>query len=83
MKEDYDYVVDPHTACGFQDLDPSKTHVVLATAHPAKFPDTIKSAIGETPTDPSLESIRKKPMVSYPVEANAAAVREFLEKNAL
>jgi threonine synthase len=83
VKEDYDYVVDPHTACGFQDLDPSKTHVVLATAHPAKFPDTIKSAIGETPTDPSLESIRKKPMVSYPVEANAAAVREFLEKNAL
>ena len=83
VKEDYDYVIDPHTACGFQDLDPSKTHVVLATAHPAKFPEIINAAIGETPTEPSLEAIRKKSMVTYPVEATAAAVREFLEKHAL
>lgn len=83
VKEDYDYVIDPHTACGFQDLDPSKTHVVLATAHPAKFPEIIKAAIGEAPTEPSLEAIRKKPMVTYPVEATATAIREFLEKHAL
>ncbi|MCB1206631.1 MAG: threonine synthase [Verrucomicrobiae bacterium] len=83
VKEQYDYVVDPHTACGFQDLDLSSTHVVLATAHPAKFPAIIEKAIGETPTDPSLEAIKKKKMVSYPVEASAAAVRAFLEENGL
>jgi threonine synthase len=83
VKEKYDYVVDPHTACGFQDLDLSSTHIVLATAHPAKFPDTIRKAIGETPTDPSLEKIKDKEMVRYPVEATAAAVREFLVKNAI
>jgi threonine synthase len=83
VKEDYDYVVDPHTACGFQNLSPDRTHVVLATAHPAKFPDIIKKAIGETPTDPSLDALKTKKMVSYPVEATAAAVRQFLEENGI
>lgn len=81
VKEEYDYVVDPHTACGFQDLDLSKTHIVLATAHPAKFPDIIKKAIGETPTEDSLVALKKKKKVTYSVDATAAAVREFVEKN--
>ena len=83
VKEDYDYVIDPHTACGFQNLQPDRTHVVLATAHPAKFPEIIKKAIGETPTDPSLDALKGKKMVTYPVEANVAAVRKFLEENAI
>lgn len=83
VKEVYDYVIDPHTACGFQNLDPSSTHIVLATAHPAKFPDIIKQAIGETPTDPALEAIKKKKMVTYPVEATTGAVRKFLQENGL
>lgn len=83
VKEEYDYVIDPHTACGFQNLDPSSTHIVLATAHPAKFPDVIKAAIGETPTDPSLEALKKKKGVTYPVEAKTGAVRKFLEENGL
>tara|TARA_R110002096_G_scaffold84777_9_gene195540 strand:- start:3301 stop:4659 length:1359 start_codon:yes stop_codon:yes gene_type:complete len=81
VKEEYNYVVDPHTACGFQDLDPAKTHVVLATAHPAKFPDIINKAIGETPTEDSLEALKKKKQVTYPVEATADAVKAFIEKN--
>lgn len=83
VKEVYDYVVDPHTACGFQNLNPANTHIVLATAHPAKFPDIIKQAIGETPTDPSLEAIKKKKMVTYPVGATAGDIRKFLEENGL
>jgi len=83
VKEDYDYVVDPHTACGFQNLDPDRTHVVLATAHPAKFPEIIKKAIGEAPTDPSLDALKRTKMVTYPVEASAAAVRKFIEENCI
>jgi threonine synthase len=75
VKEKYDYIVDPHTACGFQDLDLSSTHVILATAHPAKFPDTIRKAIGEAPTDPALEKLKNKEQVKYPVAATADAVR--------
>lgn len=81
VKEDYDYVIDPHTACGFQDLDPERTHVILATAHPAKFPEIIKKAIGETPTEPSLNALKKKKKVTFPLEATTAAVRQFLEEN--
>ena len=47
----YGYIADPHTACGFKAIDPARTSVVLATAHPAKFPDTIKSALGLECTD--------------------------------
>ncbi len=83
VKEDYNYIVDPHTACGFQEIVPDKTNIVLATAHPAKFPDVIKKAIGETPRDDSLEALKKKTQKRYPVEANAGAVRDFLEKHAL
>lgn len=79
VKEEYNYVVDPHTACGFQDIDPSRTHIVLATAHPAKFPDIIEKAIGTAPTEDSLEALKKKRKKTYPVEANAAAVKEFIE----
>lgn len=83
VKEKYDYVVDPHTACGFQEINPDVTRVVLATAHPAKFPDVITKAIGETPKEPSLERIKKVDMVKYPVEASADAVRKFLEENGI
>ncbi|MEM9283075.1 MAG: threonine synthase [Verrucomicrobiota bacterium] len=81
VKETYDYVVDPHTACGFQDLNPSKTHVVLATAHPAKFPDVIKKAIGETPTEASLDALKKKKQVNYPVEMTAEAIQAFVTEH--
>lgn len=83
IKETYDYVVDPHTACGFQDIDPDHTHIVLATAHPAKFPDIITKAIGECPKEAALDALKKKKPVTYPVEANADAVRAFLKANAI
>src|SRR4051812_13985784 len=47
---EYRYVADPHTACGFKDVGtggPSdRVQIVLSTASPAKFPDTIREAIG-------------------------------------
>lgn len=83
VKEEFNYVVDPHTACGFQDLDLKSTHVILATAHPAKFPDVIEKAIGERPTHDSLEAIKKKKQVNFPVENSLEAVQKFVEDNAL
>ena len=43
---DFGYVVDPHTACGFTDLNAEEPTLVLSTAHPAKFPDTLEESIG-------------------------------------
>jgi len=44
----FDVVLDPHTAIGygaFDKINISGNNIVLATAHPCKFPDAIKNAI--------------------------------------
>jgi threonine synthase len=51
------YLLDPHTACGVvaahKTLPPGTTpRIVLATAHPAKFPDAVEAIIGERPPLP-------------------------------
>ncbi len=79
----YGYIVDPHTACGFKDFAPGRPSIVLATASPAKFPDTIKAAIGIEPTDPSLELLKSKPLVKYKLPATQAALRAFIDAHAV
>ena len=79
----YGYVVDPHTACAFKDLDASRPGVVLATADPAKFPDTILAAIGIEPRHPSLEALKSRPLVRHKIVADAGAIRAFIESRAV
>ncbi|MDA7813922.1 threonine synthase [Candidatus Pelagibacter sp.] len=46
--EKFDLVLDPHSAIGYGAFDKvniSGNNIVLATAHPCKFPDAIKNAI--------------------------------------
>jgi threonine synthase len=81
---DYGYVADPHTACGFKDIgaaDDGRARVVLATASPAKFPDTIKAAIGVEPTDPSLEALKARPVVKHRIRATPDAIRAFIDRH--
>jgi threonine synthase len=80
---EHGYVVDPHTACAFHELNPERVNVVLSTASPAKFPETIKSAIGFEPTHPSLEALKSKPIVKHRVNADPAAIRDFIEARAV
>ena len=81
--ERYGYVADPHTACAFADPDPDRLSIVLATAHPAKFPDTLRSAIGVDPTHGSLELLKSRPIVKHQVQADAASIRTFIEARAV
>lgn len=49
------YVLDPHSAVGMESVNELNTNepvVLLATAHPAKFPDAVKRAIGSCPALP-------------------------------
>lgn len=71
-------VVDPHTACAFQDLDPARYSVVLATAHPAKFPEALRGALGTAPTHPTLEELKSRPLRKHRLPANLAAVQAYL-----
>jgi threonine synthase len=80
---DYNYIVDPHTACGFQALTPGRTSVVLATASPAKFPDTIRAAIGLEPVDPALDALKTQPVVKHRLPADPAAIRRFIAEHAV
>jgi threonine synthase len=77
------YVVDPHTACGFQEIDPNRLSIVLATASPAKFPDTIRKAIDLEPTDPSLEALKTRPIVKHRLPAKAEAIKAYLAEHAI
>jgi len=58
LKATCGYLVDPHTACGIVAAeralgsDGGAPQVVLATAHPAKFPDAIAAITGERPALP-------------------------------
>jgi threonine synthase len=51
------YLLDPHSATALHTAreheSPSSPMVVLATAHPAKFPDAVKAACGVDPALPA------------------------------
>jgi len=59
------YLLDPHSAIGVrvaQGMTAASPMVVLATAHPAKFPDAVKSATGVTPALPDwLSDLMTRP----------------------
>ncbi|MEM7147157.1 MAG: threonine synthase [Verrucomicrobiota bacterium] len=88
VHDKYEIIVDPHTACGFQStfapetkLSPETHTVILATAHPAKFPDTIEKALGTRVTHPILEALKEKSRVRHAIPPNAAAIKDFIQAN--
>ena len=81
--ERYRYIVDPHTACAFKDINPQRVSIVLATAHPAKFPAAIHAAIGQEPTAPALEELKSRAIVKHRLPADAAAIKAFITARAV
>jgi threonine synthase len=78
------YLLDPHTATGVHvanQLSQSPTPmVVLATAHPAKFPDAVEAASGVRPELPE----ELQPMMSAPERMERLpAGREEVEAHVL
>ena len=80
---EHGYIVDPHTACGFKELNPDRVSIVLSTASPAKFPDTIRAAIGIEPKHPSLEVLKSKPIVKHLLASTPAAIRAYIDRHAV
>lgn len=81
--ERYGYLIDPHTACAFEDRDPDKVQLIMSTAHPAKFPDAIQQAIGMEVSHPSLDALKASPVVRHELESTEASIREFIERSSL
>jgi threonine synthase len=82
------YLLDPHTACGVvaaeKTLATSRTpHVVLATAHPAKFPDAIEAITGARPALPRrLASLMTDPERITVLPNDLGAVQRFVTQHA-
>jgi len=83
VHERFNYVVDPHTACAFKELNRDRVSIVLSTAHPAKFPAALVDAIGAEPTHPALDALKSRPIVKHRLPANEAAIQAYIEQHAV
>lgn len=80
------YVADPHTAVGLEAArryrkasGDQRPCVVMATAHPAKFPEALSAALGFAPEAPArLLALRERPAEVAPLAATDAALRDAL-----
>lgn len=86
IHERYGYIADPHTAVGMLGWEEYKREgaepaqgVVLATAHPAKFAEVVKRAIGSAPPMPDrLGGYLKREKLSIPMSSAYEDFKQFL-----
>jgi len=81
-------LVDPHTADGLkvaaQYLEPGIPMLVLETALPAKFAETIVEATGQWPAVPAgLEDLEQRPQRVEVLDCDAALVADYIRHHAL
>jgi threonine synthase len=85
------YIADPHTAVGIAGarkligvpggIDPAVPTVMLATAHPAKFPDAVAKAIGHPPPPPPMiEAQRNKAERISRLPADVSVIARFVKE---
>ena len=84
--EKYGQMIDTHTADGLKvALEyrlPGQTMVVLETAQAVKFAETIQEALGRDPVRPAaLEGIEKLPQKVEVMDADAAAIKDFVARH--
>jgi threonine synthase len=86
LHDRFAYIADPHTAVGFLGWEAYKLEhaepaqgLVLATAHPAKFADVVKNAIGNAPPLPDrLAGYLKREKLSVPMSSSYDDFKQFL-----
>jgi threonine synthase len=86
VHERFGYLPDPHTAVGvfcweaykLEHAEPAQG-LVLATAHPAKFADVVKKAIGSAPPLPDrLAAYLKRQKLSLPMSSRYEDFKQYL-----
>lgn len=81
------YVLDPHTAVGWKGIDRLEAangalagaRVVMSTAHPAKFAETVEPVCGALRMPPSLVAAMDRSVVAQTIAASPDALVEVLE----
>ena len=84
--DEYNYVVDPHTAVGFlgfekfKENNPDSASVILATAHAAKFLETMNQVLPkdsiERPND--VDELMSREKVAKEMSADYGNFKQFL-----
>ncbi|CAM5777971.1 threonine synthase [Castellaniella caeni] len=81
-------LIDPHTADGVKvaqaHLEPGIPMLVLETALPAKFAETILEATGQAPAVPAaLRDLQQRPQRVETMDCDARQVADYLHRHAL
>lgn len=84
VREKAAYFLDPHGAVGWRAVDKlfpqrqPRPLAVLATAHPAKFAETVEPLVGQVPIPPSLKKVMERDVKAKTIGAEIAALLEVL-----
>jgi threonine synthase len=83
----YGYLVDPHTAVGIaaaRHFSVDGPMVCLATAHPAKFPESVDAAVGmAVARHPALDALQGAPTRRTVLNADLDEVKAFVAAHAI
>lgn len=86
LKREHHYLADPHGAVAYRSLKrylqhhPGQQGIFLETAHPVKFPDAIKAALGEeVALPPELASRKGLPRISIRMEPDYSQLKKILQ----
>jgi threonine synthase len=82
-------ILEPHGAVAWRGLEAYRQltgdmakAVILETAHPAKFPETVREVLGIDPSPPdSMRDLATRTGEAVELPADYAAIKEFLLKN--
>jgi len=91
FQKEYDYTLDPHTACGVAAVDACRSQltpesakhkiVVLGTAHAAKFSMAVAKAIGRPPALPKgLADLQGKEVRFQVQPAKTGVIKQIIEQ---
>ena len=83
-KEKFNYLLDPHTALGVLAAENNLSYtptICLATAHPAKFNDTMKKTIGQDIIHPILDAVKDAPTKCKNISNDINAVKDYIVEN--
>nr|MBF0220918.1 threonine synthase [Desulfobulbaceae bacterium] len=76
------YLLDPHTAvgvkAGIDAMTPGRPMVCLSTAHPGKFGDAVKTAVGEQELPPALSSLIGRETRCEVLPADKSTIQQFI-----
>jgi threonine synthase len=91
VHQQFGRVLDPHTATAWwaltqreKELDPELPKIVVATAHPAKFPEVLRGALPDNVeglTHPSLEALQGLPERLFEIADSSEALKDFVSSH--